>query len=302
MRSLGQEIRYAARGLRKNPGFTVIVILTLGLGIGANAAIFSLMDQVLLRALPVREPRQLVLLDGPGAFQGRTMNNQTFSYPMYTDLRDRNEVLSGLIARMPVRHDCRLAGQVRARVGGARDGQLLRGAGGEARDRPDVQRRGRSHAWRASHRGAELRLLAATLRRRSVGAQPVDPRQRPSAHHRRRVGAWFHGHRGRFQPRRHGPGDDEGADDADLERPRQPAQPLAEPHGTAEAGRHRHAGRGSAERGLPADQRGGNRGDHEHPVRDVPRTLSSTNISTCFQGGAACPTCAASSRSRCSCS
>jgi predicted permease len=101
MRTTGQEIKFAARGLRKNLGFSVVIILTLGLGIGANAAIFSLMDQVLLRPLPVREPGQLVLFDGPGAFMGRTMNNMTFSYPMYADLRDRNEVLSGLIARMP---------------------------------------------------------------------------------------------------------------------------------------------------------------------------------------------------------
>ena len=69
--------------LRHAPAFTLVVILTLGLGIGANTAIFSLMDQVLLRLLPVKHPEELVQLDGPGPFSGRTMNDRTFSYPMY---------------------------------------------------------------------------------------------------------------------------------------------------------------------------------------------------------------------------
>ena len=101
MHAILREVKHAARGLRKNPGFAAVVILTLGLGIGANAAIFSLMDQVLMRTLPVQAPDRLVLLDGPGAFQGRTYNRMTFSYPMYTDFRDRNEVFSGVLARFP---------------------------------------------------------------------------------------------------------------------------------------------------------------------------------------------------------
>jgi putative ABC transport system permease protein len=101
MSSLWRDFRHTTRALRKAPGFTFVVVLTLALGIGANTAIFSLMDQVLLRSLPVRDPSQLVLLDGPGAFQGRTFNAQTFSYPMYTDFRDRNQVFSGLLARFP---------------------------------------------------------------------------------------------------------------------------------------------------------------------------------------------------------
>jgi putative ABC transport system permease protein len=99
--TITREIRYAARGLRKNAGFALVVILALGFGMGANAAIFSLMDQVLLRSLPVHDPSRLVVLDGPGAFRGRTFNRMTFSYPMYTDFRDRNEVFSGVLARFP---------------------------------------------------------------------------------------------------------------------------------------------------------------------------------------------------------
>src|SRR5580765_1562605 len=95
------DIRYALRTLRKSPGFTAVVVVTLALGIGANAAIFSLTDQMLLRTLPVKDPQQLVLLDGPGAFQGRTFNNGTFSYPIYRDFRDRTTVFDGVIGRFP---------------------------------------------------------------------------------------------------------------------------------------------------------------------------------------------------------
>jgi len=95
------DIRFALRTLRKSPGFTAVVVVTLALGIGANAAIFSLTDQMLLRTLPVKDPQQLVLLDGPGAFQGRTFNNGTFSYPIYRDFRDRTTVFDGVIGRFP---------------------------------------------------------------------------------------------------------------------------------------------------------------------------------------------------------
>jgi predicted permease len=99
MQSIWRDIRHVSRSLRRTPTFVAVVVLTLGLGIGANTAIFSLMDQVLLRPLPVRDPGSLVLLDGPGAFMGRTFNAMTFSYPMYQDFRDRNEVFSGVIGR-----------------------------------------------------------------------------------------------------------------------------------------------------------------------------------------------------------
>ena len=101
MQSILRDVRHVSRGLRKNPGFVLVVVLTLGLGIGANTAIFSLMDQVLLRSLPVRDPGSLVLLDGPGPFQGRTMNAFTFSYPMYRDFREQNQVFDGIVGRFP---------------------------------------------------------------------------------------------------------------------------------------------------------------------------------------------------------
>ena len=96
-----QDLRYSARTLIRTPAFTIVVVATLALGIGANTAIFSLIDQVLLRLLPVKDPQELVQLDGPGTFRGRTTNERTFSYPMYQDLRDRNDVFSSLVARAP---------------------------------------------------------------------------------------------------------------------------------------------------------------------------------------------------------
>ena len=92
------DIRYALRMLTKNPAFACVVVLTLALGIGANAAIFSLLDRVLLQSLPVANPDQLAVLSEyekkfePGI-------DSSFSYPMYQDLRDRNSAFSGVIAR-----------------------------------------------------------------------------------------------------------------------------------------------------------------------------------------------------------
>ncbi len=99
---LTQNLRYAGRTLVKAPGFTSIVVLTLALGIGANTAIFTLMDQVLVRSLPVEDPASLVALDAPGPNRGRFEADHAFSYPMFVDFRDKNRVFSGVFARFPV--------------------------------------------------------------------------------------------------------------------------------------------------------------------------------------------------------
>jgi predicted permease len=92
-----RDIRYALRILNKSRGFTAVVVLTLALGIGANAAIFSLTDAVLLQSLPVEKPEQLVVF---ATYETEKPKRDTsFSYPMYRDLRDRNDVFSGVIAR-----------------------------------------------------------------------------------------------------------------------------------------------------------------------------------------------------------
>jgi predicted permease len=100
MDQLRQDIRFAFRSLRRAPAFSAIIVLTLGLGIGANTAIFSLMDQVLLRMLPVKDPQRLLLFNGPGPFSGRTMNEMTFSVPMFRGLEaGSHDVLEGAFAR-----------------------------------------------------------------------------------------------------------------------------------------------------------------------------------------------------------
>jgi putative ABC transport system permease protein len=106
MESLFQNLRYALRQLRKYPGFTAIAVLTLAVGIGANAAIFSLVDQVILKQLPVDEPDRLVQLKFVGSDTGHTDSfggggELYFSYPMYRDLRDQNSVFSGMLAMFP---------------------------------------------------------------------------------------------------------------------------------------------------------------------------------------------------------
>ena len=101
--SMMQDLRYALRQLRRTPVFALTAVVTLGLGIGANTAIFTVFDQVLLRMLPVEKPQELVKLSYIGSNTGR-MNvfggdgTDYFSYPMYKDLRDKNAVFSGMLA------------------------------------------------------------------------------------------------------------------------------------------------------------------------------------------------------------
>jgi predicted permease len=94
METLFKDLRYGIRSLLKRPGFAAIAVITLALGIGANTAIFSLVNMVLLRSLPVDHPEKVVAVSLRA--KGDAFN--AFSYPNYLDFRDRNVVLSGLLA------------------------------------------------------------------------------------------------------------------------------------------------------------------------------------------------------------
>ena len=107
-----QDLRFGLRQMRRSPGFVLTAVVTLALGVGANTAVYSLLDQALLRSLPVSNPEQLVVLSAPGkAWEGHTGDHgageeKSFSYPMYRDLRDQAgpgsaKVFDGLIATSP---------------------------------------------------------------------------------------------------------------------------------------------------------------------------------------------------------
>src|SRR5207244_3258184 len=96
METLIKDIRYGIRGLLSQPGFAAIIVLTLALGIGANTAIFSVTDKLLIRSLAVKNPGQLVLINSISVSPHFVSN--AFSYPTFTDYRDQNHVFSGLVA------------------------------------------------------------------------------------------------------------------------------------------------------------------------------------------------------------
>jgi hypothetical protein len=94
-----QDVRYALRAFRKSPVFTAVAVLSLALGIGANTAIFTLIDQLILRLLPVKDADRIVVLAGRGNHYGGNNGMNALSYRMYQDIRDRNQVFDGMMCR-----------------------------------------------------------------------------------------------------------------------------------------------------------------------------------------------------------
>ena len=126
-------LRYTLRALLKSPSFTLVAILSLAFGIGANTAIFTLLDQVLLRSLPVQAPEQLRVLQFTGADEGSLRSREDsglyFSYPMYRDLRDRNTVFSGMIATLHYEVAANWQGQTERAIGELVSGNYFERAG-----------------------------------------------------------------------------------------------------------------------------------------------------------------------------
>ena len=115
MESFLQDLRYGFRMLRMSPSFTAVAVITLALGIGANTAVFSVIDAVMLKMLPVGHADQLVVVGDPsrtGSTSNGTPQLDLFSYPLYRELRDNNQVFSGMFASAGLgRLDARLDGQ-----------------------------------------------------------------------------------------------------------------------------------------------------------------------------------------------
>ena len=101
MAAILRDFRYSLRTLRKSPVFLAVAVLSLALGIGANTAIFTLINQLILQPLPVRDPEQLVMLAGRGKHYGGNNGPDRLSYPMYQEIRDKNQVFSGMFCTYP---------------------------------------------------------------------------------------------------------------------------------------------------------------------------------------------------------
>src|SRR5918995_885125 len=93
------DVRLAIRSLARSPLFATVAILSLALGIGANTAIFTLIDQIVLRKLPVQNPEQLVMLVQQGPHNGSNMGTRMHSYPIYQDYQKRAEPLADVLCR-----------------------------------------------------------------------------------------------------------------------------------------------------------------------------------------------------------
>ena len=134
-----RELRTAGRSLAKSPGFVLVAVTTLALGIGVNTEIFSLLDQAALRSLPVKDPDRLVAFHSDGVNPGMDRNSGlklSFSYPKYLEFRDHPDVFDGVAARFASIGSL-LYGGVTDRVNGTRQRKLLRcagrgGSGGQA--------------------------------------------------------------------------------------------------------------------------------------------------------------------------
>ncbi|MDQ1408690.1 MAG: putative transport system permease protein [Acidobacteriaceae bacterium] len=177
MLTFWQDVRYGLRMLGKNPGFTAVAVLTMALGIGANTAIFSLMDQILLRRLPVKNPDQLVILRSPGPGEGHIWSDgddaQSFSYPAYKGLRD-GAAVSGMLARFAFEASIASGGQTERGLGELVSGNYfevlgVRPAFGRLFTADDDRRQGGhplvilSHGYWMQHFGGDPGILNHTL-------------------------------------------------------------------------------------------------------------------------------------------
>ena len=299
--ALGQDLRYGARVLRLNPGFAAVAILSLALGMGANTAIFELLNAVRLRTLPVEDPSRLVHV-GSSRPQARRR-------PLQRPLSAAHQSRSGSACATAPRgspasppgarrqFDLADGGAVAQRRGDVGERRLLRDAGGAPRRRPPAGRRGTTAAAALAGSGGEPRLLAARAGRGSRRRRPHAAPGRPSLRDPRRDRARILRRRGRPQLRRRGAAlraahrggsGRERAGQAGLvvpDRSRTPGPRLD----------HRAARRRNWPRSPPASSR---RRSRPATRRRSPRTTSPSRWPPSREGRAS-RACAATTRSRC---
>ena len=190
MIQIATDVKLALRGLRRSPLFATVAILSLALGIGANTAIFTLIDQILLRKLPVKNPDELVMLYQQGPHNGSNMGSRMHSYPIYQDYQQKAEPLSEVLCRRLVAASVSVDNQTERLVGRDGLGQLLHDA-----------RRARRRSGASSTRRKTIRSIMGhpvvvlgydywvqPLRARPRRRRQEDPRQQLPDDHRRRVG------------------------------------------------------------------------------------------------------------------
>ncbi len=196
MNALVADLRYALRGLRRSPLFATVAVLSLALGIGANTAIFTLLDQVLLRKLPVKDPNRIVMVYQQGANMGSNMGPRMHSYPLYQDLQQKGEPFSEVICRRIVPASVAVDNQTERVEAELVSGNYFTALGVG----PAIGRVFNSHEDDQVYRGHperrdQLRLLGQALRARSRRRRQEDPRQRLPDDDRRRVGRRIRGAR-----------------------------------------------------------------------------------------------------------
>src|ERR1022692_2991822 len=189
MPTLLRDLQYSLRTLRKSPLFTSVAVLSLALGIGANVAIFTLVNQLILQLLPVSHPEQLVLLSARGQHYGSNTGSHSLTYPMYQDFRDKNQVFSGLVCRTGNIYSIGFQGRTELVEGEDVSGNYFSVLGVGAAVGACVHRRRRcDRRWPSACR-AELHLPENAFRRRSRGGRQDDCGERLSPdRHRREPG------------------------------------------------------------------------------------------------------------------
>jgi hypothetical protein len=193
--AIRQDLRYAFRGMRKSPGFTAVVVTCLSLGIGANAAIFSLVNAVMIRSLPVSHPEQLVLLRYTSKSDPSTVRKTgsgyndaegglSLPYPAYDAMRKTTRTLAGIAAFAPLgfsNHDVAVG---KGSETGAAGAEMVSGNFFALLGVAPVL--GRAIVEGRAQRGRpQPRILVARVQRRDFGGRPRHHGQRRAVHRRR---------------------------------------------------------------------------------------------------------------------